>query len=271
MNILRFVKHVTNPSKTFMILYFVANYAPDGADQVEASYECYKYALAHEELITNEKYQDQLNPTELIYSLYHHELILKSSKLHINTVAKEIAELHGLDLQAIQFQLLQKWLAFTVDAGSANILEETFFEDHNLVEEEQTNAGNAAENVIRANYILNSWPKKQAKEFLVAHIFPADGSVNTSKQLQMYECFSKLNDGSESFKNVLSQKQYITIKCIHELKQLGYNSSLEKFTNCNKIDILKTIWQRNAQNPHTLEILANICHIEAHGNVPYGA
>lgn len=75
----------------------------------------------------------------------------------------------------------------------------------------------------------------------------------------MYECFSKLNDGSESFKNVLSQKQYITIKCVHELKQLGYNLSLEKFTNCNKVDLLKTIWKHNAQNPHTLEILANIC------------
>ena len=83
--------------------------------------------------------------------------------------------------------------------------------------------------------------------------------ISTSKQLQMYECFSKLNDGSESFKNVLSQKQYITIKCVHELKQLGYNLSLEKFTNCNKVDLLKTIWKHNAQNPHTLEILANIC------------
>ncbi|XP_054741000.1 uncharacterized protein LOC129246308 [Anastrepha obliqua] len=288
--ILRLVKHVTNPHKVFMILYFVANYAPDGADQVEASYECYKYALAHEKLITNEKYQDQLvkikrkypilktqhllyiygltdekllrlveNPTELIYSLYHHELILKSGKLDINTVAKEIAELHSLNLQAIQFQLLQKWLSFTVNSGDGNMLEETFFEDHNLVEEDKTDAGNAAENVVRANYILNSWPKKESIQFLVSHIFPSDGSVNTSKQLQMYECFLKLNDGSESFKNVISQKQYITIKCVHELKQLGYNFSLEKFTSCNKIDILKTIWQRNAQNPHTLEILANIC------------
>ncbi|XP_067638251.1 kinetochore-associated protein 1 [Eurosta solidaginis] len=289
-SILRLVKHVTNPSKVFMILYFVSNYAPDGADQVEASYECYKYAMAHEEVLTNKKHDNLIkikrkypilktqhllyiygltdekllllveNPTELIYSLYHHELILKSGKLDINTVAKEIAELHSLDLEAIQFQLLQKWLSFTVHSNYDNLLDETFFDDNNMVHDEDAKSlGNASENVIRANYILNSWPKKQAIEFLVAHIFPADGSVNTSKQLQMYECFSKLNDGSESFKNVLNQKQYITIKCVHELKQLGYNSSLEKFTSCNKIDILKAIWQRNAQNPHTLEILANIC------------
>ncbi|CAD6991333.1 unnamed protein product [Ceratitis capitata] len=289
-SILRLVKHVTNPSKVFMILYFVANYAPDGADQVEASYECYKYALEHGDVITNEKYQDQLikikrkypilktqhllyiygltddkllqlaeAPKELIYNLYHHELILKSSKSDIHTVAKEIAQLHNLNLETMQLQLLQKWLSFSTDSGNQNMLEETFLDDHNPDELNVKNEGNAAENITRANYILNSWPTKQAIDFLVSHIFPADGSVSTSKQLQMYECFSKLNDGSESFKSVLSQKQYITIKCVHELKQLGYNLSLEKFTSCNKIDILKTIWQRNAQNPHTLEILANIC------------
>lgn len=163
-----------------MILYFVANYAPDGADQVEASYECYKYAMEHSDLITNEKYQDQLmkikrkypilktqhllyiygltdekllrqveNPTELIYSLYHHELILKSSKLDINTVAKEIAELHNLDLAALQMHLLQKWLSFTVRSGTENVLEETLFEEQSADEVNEANAGNAAENVIR--------------------------------------------------------------------------------------------------------------------------
>lgn len=75
----------------------------------------------------------------------------------------------------------------------------------------------------------------------------------------MYECYFKLYDGSKSFDNMLSQKQYITIKCVHELKKLGYNSSLDKFANSNKIDILKTIWQRNTHNANTLQILANIC------------
>lgn len=67
----------------------------------------------------------------------------------------------------------------------------------------------------------------------------------------MYECYSKLNDGSNSFTNTISQRQFISIKCVHELKALGYKSNLEKFSDdhCNKIDILKMIWQRNAQNP----------------------
>lgn len=76
----------------------------------------------------------------------------------------------------------------------------------------------------------------------------------------MYECYFKLYDGSStSFDNMFSQKQYITIKCVHELKKLGYNSSIEKFAESNKIDILKTLWQRKSHNPNTLQILANIC------------
>ncbi|XP_011293281.1 uncharacterized protein LOC101899752 [Musca domestica] len=289
-SILRLVKHVHNPSKAFLILYFVSNYAPDGADQVEASYECYKYCIEHEKEITDSKCQEQIikikrnfpilktqhllyiygltdektmrlieNPTELIYHLYHHDILLKGGKLDINTVVKEIAELHNLNLETIQFKLLQKWLSFTVETPDGTVLDETLFEDQNLAENANEDSGTSAENVIRANYVINSWPKEVAVQFLVAHIFPADGTVNTSKQLQMYECYFKLYDGSKSFDNTLSQKQYITIKCVHELKKLGYNSSLDKFANSNKIDILKTIWQRNTHNANTLQILANIC------------
>ncbi|XP_037899729.1 kinetochore-associated protein 1-like, partial [Glossina fuscipes] len=83
--------------------------------------------------------------------------------------------------------------------------------------------------------------------------------TNTSKQLQIYECYFKLYDGSTDLNNIFDQQQYIAIKCVHELKKLGYNSSLEKFKQSDKIDILKIIWQSNANNPHALQLLANIC------------
>lgn len=179
-SILRLVKHVNNPSKAFMILYFVSNYAPDGADQVEASYECYKFCMEHEKEITDTKCQEQLikikrkypilktqhllyiyglteekimrlveNPTELIYQLYHHDLILKGGKLDINTVVKEIAELHNLNVEPIQFKLLQKWLSFTVDTPDGTVLDETLFEDQNLADNAPEDSSTAAENVIR--------------------------------------------------------------------------------------------------------------------------
>uniref|UniRef100_A0A1I8Q641 Uncharacterized protein n=1 Tax=Stomoxys calcitrans TaxID=35570 RepID=A0A1I8Q641_STOCA len=289
-SVLRLVNHVHNHSKAFMILYFVSNYAPDGADQVEASYECYKYCMEHEQLITDPKCAEQVvkikrkypilktqhllyiyglaeekimrlveNPTELIYQLYHHEQILKGGKLDINAVVKKIAELHNLSVDPIQFKLLQKWLSFTMDTPDGTVLDETLFEDQNLADNVAEDTGTAAENVVRANYVINSWPREVAMQFLVGHIYAPECSSNTSKQLQMYECYFKLYDGSKQFDHMLDQKQYITIKCVHELKKLGYNSTLQKFANSNKIDILKTLWQRNTNNANTLQILANIC------------
>lgn len=295
-SILRLVEKVNNPNKAFLILYFVSNYARDGADQVEASYECWKFVKEKGHLITDPKSREQVakvkrrypiqktqhllyvygltdekllrqveNPTELIQALYHHELILKSSKVDINALVAEIAKLHDLCLATIQYRLLQKWLALTMEsAGDGTILEETFMEEQNWPEQangaESSNSQDASENVNRAFYILSSWPKAEAVKFLVGLIFKG-GSVNTSTQLQMYECYSKLNDGSNSFTNTISQRQFISIKCVHELKALGYKSNLEKFSDdhCNKIDILKMIWQRNAQNPLSLEVMANIC------------
>ncbi|EDV52945.1 uncharacterized protein LOC6554740 [Drosophila erecta] len=295
-SILRLVEKVNSPNKAFLILYFVSNYARDGADQVEASYECWKFVKEKGHLITDPKSRDQVakvkrrypiqktqhllyvygltdekllrlveNPTELINALYHHELILKCSKVDINALVAEIAKLHDLCLTTIQYRLLQKWLSLTMEsAADGTILEETFMEEQNWPE--QTNGADgsssqdASENVNRAFYILSSWPKADAVKFLVGLIFKG-GSVNTSTQLQMYECYSKLNDGSNSFTNTVSQRQFISIKCVHELKALGYKSNLEKFSDdhCNKIDILKMIWQRNAQNPLSLEVMANIC------------
>lgn len=204
LQILRLVKNVHSPSKVFLILYFVAGYAPEGADQVEASYECWKYAMEHEELTKDPKCQEQLvkikrrypmqktqhllhvygmtdekllrlveHPTELIHCLYHHELILKSSKVDINGLVKEICALHELSLDAIQFKLLQKWLSVTMETTDGTIMEETFLEDHNWPENGSggDETGNASENVVRAFYILSSWPKSEAVQFLVGLIF----------------------------------------------------------------------------------------------------
>lgn len=109
---------MNDPAKILFILYFVANQAPDGADQVEAAYECYKFALEHKlELMDNKKAVDIIekisrkypiyktqhllhlygldddklfqyveNPAELINALYSHPLILNTQKPDINKV-----------------------------------------------------------------------------------------------------------------------------------------------------------------------------------------
>ncbi|XP_068156013.1 kinetochore-associated protein 1 [Drosophila tropicalis] len=295
--VLRLAKNMNSHNKAFLMLYYVSNYVRGGADQVEAAYECWKFAkehalqlndpmvkekvikirskypkqktmlLLHTYGLTDEKLLQLVSdPRELISSLYHHELIIKSGTIDINALVKEIADLHELDLDAIQFSLLQKWLSVTMEQTDVTVHEETLVEDPFGTPNDGIDAVNgltvniASENVIRAVYILSSWPKSEAVKFLIGFIFKG-GSVNTSTQLQMYECFLKLNDGSNIFADIITQRQFITIKCVDDLKALGYNCNIDKFKDdqCNKIDILKMIWQRNAQNPLSLVVMANIC------------
>ena len=43
-------------SLILFVLYFTSNHSPEGADQVEAAYECYKYALENEnKLLTHRR------------------------------------------------------------------------------------------------------------------------------------------------------------------------------------------------------------------------
>lgn len=59
--------------------------------------------------------------------------------------------------------------------------------------------------------------------------------------------------------NIVSQKQYVILKCVHYLKQLGYNITVEKFAEYDKLNILKKIWQTHANNSLALEAISYIC------------
>lgn len=161
--ILHLVKQMKDIQRIIFVLYFVCNHAPEGADQVEAAYECYQFAIENEQKLREtargyetvvkikRKYpmlkiqhllhlyglkDDKLfqlveNPMELITTLYQHGSLLKSdNKIDLNQVTKEVAELHGLNFYEIQMDLLKKWLSFTT-LDTNETLEETFYNDLN--------------------------------------------------------------------------------------------------------------------------------------------
>ncbi|KAL5278300.1 KNTC1 family protein [Megaselia abdita] len=290
-SVLRLVKHITDESKKILLLYFVSNNAPEGADQVEACYECYQYAINNESiLMKNEKSQDIMekikrkypilktqhllhvydmiedhllqlveNPRELIYALYHHEIVLKPEKPNINEICSEIAALRNLDFEEIQLSLLKKWLVFSNESHNET-LEETFYEDIDANQSFGKDESNY-KYVIRAQYILGSWDSEKAMTLLLGHIGSENmRSSNTNKQLQIFECFARLsNEKNRSYVDVLSQSEYILIKCVHDLKHLGYNFTPEKFSEYDKIVILKKIWQNHSDNAFAMEVIANIC------------
>lgn len=287
---LRMVSRLKDKRKQLVILYFNVTHSPEGSDQVEAAYECWKFAIAHEkELIATEKYRDVVerikrkypllktqhllhlygliddklmqlieDPTDLIKALYDHESILQPQKKDINKLCGELAQLYQTDLLSLQVKLLEKWLAFSNNTSmeEGDHLNETVYEDFIGTPSEVEYV--SEESVIRAHYILSSWNKEYAMQFLTSEL-----EENTSKcenQLQLYECIAKLIDNkSDAYMDLVNPNNYLLIKSCQYLKQLGLNVKPDTFKTMDKVEIIKKIWLSHHTNIKGLEVMSFIC------------
>lgn len=292
--ILRMVSLLRDKSKRLAILYFHVNHSPEGSDQVEAAYECWKFAMENEvELRASSKYVELIDkikrkyplfktqhllhlygltddklmqlvesPTDLINALYHHESILMPQKKDINKLCGELSQLYRIDLLSLQHKLLHKWLAFvgntSFEESDAN---ETLYEDFigsPTVRDSNEVDHVSDESVVRAHYILGSWNSDAAMSFLAGEL--SSSSINTENQLQLYECFAKLvDDRSESYMELINPADYILIRSCHYLKQFGLQYKPEKFKTADKVEILKKVWSSQFNNSKGLEVMSFIC------------
>lgn len=163
---LQSVMHVVNNMKDIhrilLVLYMVFTNAPEGADQLEAALQCYKFVKQNQDAL-NElprskdlaikikskysimKVQHQLhlyglydddlsdliaNPLELIRALYNRTTNNSSneSKCDVNKVVEEFARLFGLKVNDIQLSLIKEWLVDGSTEGDSP-LEQTLNED----------------------------------------------------------------------------------------------------------------------------------------------
>jgi kinetochore-associated protein 1 len=188
---------------------------------------------------------------------------MRPQKPDVNKIAREIADLHSLEIHVLQMDLLNKWLSLSISEGegeNGNAMEETFYED--FLQNAMETGEPADEFIVCAHYILNGWDKATATSFLVGHLFPTEGVPSTAKQIQIYECFSKLLSGDcDMYSDIFNQQQYLLLRTVHYLKQLGYKFSIEKFSSdgVNKMDVLKNVWQNHAANAKGLEVICYIC------------
>lgn len=118
---------MSDPSKKLFILYFVCSQAPEGADQVEVAYECYRFACEHATQLSQSKravdivakikrkypilktqhlmhlygladnrlFQLVESPRELINALYNHTSILQTPLANINKVTRNIYQINN--------------------------------------------------------------------------------------------------------------------------------------------------------------------------------
>uniref|UniRef100_A0A182R1W0 Uncharacterized protein n=1 Tax=Anopheles funestus TaxID=62324 RepID=A0A182R1W0_ANOFN len=250
---------------------------PEAKDKIEKIYRKYPVLKTQQLLqqygVTDEKqFQLVKNPQELIQSLYSESCF---QKVKVNELATTIGQLHDLDVEAIQMGLLQKWLTMFGGSGmvaaadafnnGSGMLEETLYDDHNVSGASQEDESNVHECMARAYYILSSWQRSKSVEFLVAELNSSldasQGASDVSKQLQIYQCFSKLvDDNCTTYREFFTQRRYVALKCVHLLKALGMHTiSVVRFEETDKMALLKMLWQSHATNPKGLEVLSLIC------------
>lgn len=72
-----------------------------------------------------------------------------------------------------------------------------------------------------------------------------------------FECFMKMN--FDESQNVVNHDQYVTLKCVHDLKELGYKFTVSKFADYDKLSLLKKMWNTHASTERALEVMSYIC------------
>lgn len=290
-SVIRMIGHLVDKGKSLAILYFIVTNTPSGCDQMEAAYECWKFAISHEDnMEVHTKYSEVVekikrkypllktqhllylygiqddklmqlieDPALLINALYNHDSILSHQKKEINKLCSEIAHLYGIDLMAIQVKLLKNMLAFSevsqIEDADVN---ETVYEDFMGSTAMSEQATVSDENVIRAYFILESWSSDISLDFLAAEL--NSDRVHAENQLQLFECFAKLVDeNSISYLEIINSNNYLLVKVCYFLKSIGYNIKPEKFEVQDKVEILKKIWTNHHSNSKALEAMSLIC------------
>lgn len=291
--VLRLVNHMQTKHKITFLLYFTMNYSPEGIDQVNAAHECYNFVIQHEQELSNhpkareivvkmkQKYpilkiqhllhqyglvEDHLmilaqNPYELIQTLYLHESILHDQKININRLNEEIAKLYKLDFDRIQTKLVEKWLGLEHSDRRSCASDSTIFEETTVNGNEDDFGSVSDENIVRAYFVLKSWDTTKAMNFLMYHILERRASKNTGKELQLVECYTKLdnNDHGDTLDELISPEYYNVLKCVHHMSQLGYKINKEKFQTIEKLALLKELWKKHADDTRGLELIVFIC------------
>lgn len=153
--------HMKDIHRILLVLYMVFSNAPEGADQLEAAYQCYKFVKQNQAALNENQrskelafkikskysvlkvqhqlhlyglYDDDLsdviaNPQELIKALYNRtNLNSTDSKCDVNKVAEGFAKLFRLKFHDIQMGLLKQWLSVG-STSEGNTLEQTLYDD----------------------------------------------------------------------------------------------------------------------------------------------
>ncbi|KAJ8978820.1 hypothetical protein NQ317_018911 [Molorchus minor] len=292
------LQHISDLERATSVVYHLMYHTPDGADKVNAAQLSFKYAKKYKEThpnspdvekafvkvknkyysfsamhilhifqLTDNKYiQLVAQPEDLIDALYMDDKILKQADSvdlscpDINKAVDAIAELFGMQIRQIRYNLLTRWL--TISSTDIDFDSTTTVIFPGVAK--TSNIGD--DNLKRATYLCSS-----EKSFWQPYVLkvglnddnPGDSEHNNfafkAKALKCFcaisniETITRLTEGS--YKDILNYIDKLSL--LSELECLGIALNIETLDQYNKKDLLKRLSQIG--KPAAFKVMAIIC------------
>eukprot|EP00090_Calanus_glacialis_P046972 TRINITY_DN9495_c0_g1_i1.p1 TRINITY_DN9495_c0_g1~~TRINITY_DN9495_c0_g1_i1.p1 ORF type:complete len:2089 (+),score=822.89 TRINITY_DN9495_c0_g1_i1:455-6268(+) len=297
------ISTMTNSEKATAASHWVVNRLPKGADKVLASVgaettvegwcgkdEGNKEALGGLELSRKTRKQleteqvlhkhglaqpqylemvHQNKPLELVFRLYEDPSIEERNRVaagqypDIGAAADSVANINGLNIVKIKYELLDKWLPLANSCSSANDSMSDFTLDLGNVSASGESSSDES-NLLRCVYLLQGGGGDGGLQYLLKYAFSTDSMVSTSHKLRALKCLFSICKEEElekaTGKPVLMAQQHMrSLVYLARLEALNLPYSQQSLESCSKVSLVEGIWRTYKHSPEGITLVRDLC------------
>ncbi|XP_070578712.1 kinetochore-associated protein 1-like isoform X2 [Ptychodera flava] len=201
------------------------------------------------------------NPARLIFQLYEHKSIEERGSAHstdfpdIHTAADKIAAATDCTVQKIRQILFDKWMPPQICKTDTS--------DDILFDSEPIEMTEDERSFRRVVYLLQYGEVEQNASSLVKSISEHSG-LSIASRVRAIRClFALLKDrdiekialvSASKLRECLQTYLYMT-----QLETLNITMSVDEFTSCNKVELVRRLWRNHNHEPKAVRLISDLC------------
>jgi len=234
--------------------------------QLETEQVLHKHGLAQPQYL---EMVHQNKPLELVFRLYEDPTIEERNRVaagqypDIGAAADSVADINGLDIVKVKYELLDKWLPLSNSCSSAN----DSMSDFTLDLGNSSSAGESSSdesNLLRCVYLLQGGGGNGGLQYLLKYAFSTDSMVSTSHKLRALKCLFSICKEIElekaTGKPVSIVKQHMrTLVYLVRLEALNLPYSQQSLESCAKVSLVEGIWRTYKHSPEGITLVRDLC------------
>ena len=235
--------------------------------QLETEQVLHKHGIAFPQYIET-VYQNK--PIDLIFRLFEDPSIEERNKVaagqypDLNSAAKAIADINGLNLTSIKYEMLDKWLPLANSCSSPNDSLGDFTLDLGVNTSSVEGSSNDEINFLRCVYLLQDSGENNGLEYLLKYAFSSDSMVSTSHKLRALKCLFSICSNEELEKVTgrtvtVVQQHMRTLVYLARLESLNLPYTQQSLESCSKESLVEGIWRTYKHSPEGITLVRDLC------------